>query len=200
MSKKAILGATAVLAIGVGGYLACDSEEGVEYDEASALQVSVSPKITLPLRDNPDMRPTQILIAVGGVSARHVQHGWLDDVWATAAFDLLAPEQMMPTILGTAPLPEGRYDQLRFNVVYAGVERDHRWYPLEIPSVDESGLKVNMSFCLIDGETHSLDLDWNAEDNLHYSEERGYWLTPVLDVSHAPTCADDMKAPGQEPK
>lgn len=197
MSKKVIMGATAILALGIGSYLACDAEEsGLEDAEASALEISVYPKVTVPLRDNPDARPTQILIAVGGVSAHHVEHGWLDDVWATTAFDLLAPEQMMPTILGAAPLPEGRFDQLRFDVVYAGVERDHRWYPLQIPSEDESGLKVHLSFCLIDGETHSLELDWNVEEALHYSEQRGYWLEPSLDVSHAPTCADDMRAPG----
>lgn len=195
MSTKILLGATAILALGIGSYLACDSEEGAG-EAASELKVSVYPKIELPLRDNPETFPSQVLIAVGGVSAHHTQLGWIDDVWQTTAFDLFAPEQAIPTILGASPMPEGRYDQLRFNVVYAGVEIDGKWLPLEIPSGDTSGLKVHTSFCLIDGETHSLELNWKVEveDALHYNEEQGWMLRPSLEVSNAPTCADDMKA------
>jgi len=140
--------------------------------------VIVEPKAEFPLRDDPAAKPSAILVVVSGVSAHHVERGWIDDVWATTAFDLLAPEDVMPTILGAARVAEGRYDQLRFDVVHAGVELDRRWYPLEIPSEDESGLEVPTGFCLVDGETASLELDWNVDEALHWSERRGYWLEP----------------------
>lgn len=194
MSKSIMLGATAVLALGIGGYLACDTED-VESEHTSELLVTIRPTHDFPLRDNPSEKPSTILVVVGGVSAHHVEKGWMDNVWATAAIDLLAPEQSIPTILGAARMPEGMYDQLRFDVVYAGVEVDRTWYPLEIPSSDKSGLKVHTGFCLVDGETSSLELDWNVDESLHWSEERGYWMDPSLQSFSPPTCADDLRTP-----
>jgi hypothetical protein len=194
MSKNIMLGATAILALGIGGYLACDAEDvGIEH--TSELVVSVRPTHQFPLRDNPSMRPTSILVVVRGMSAHHVQKGWFEDAWRTVPLDLLAPEQTIPTILGAARMPDGMYDQLRFDVVYAGVLVDRTWHPLEIPSVEQSGLKVHTNFCLLDGETSSLELDWNADEALHYNEQRGYWLEPSLETFSPPTCADDLRTP-----
>jgi hypothetical protein len=193
MSKKIVLGAVAVLACGLGGYLACDAED-VESEGTSELSLVIQPNVEFPLRDNPAAKPSTILVVVGGVHAHHVERGWVD-LWATAAFDLLAPEEAIPTILEAARAPEGMYDQLRFDIVYAGVQVDRRWYPLEIPSGDRSGLKVHTRFCLVDGEATSLELDWNVDESLHYSEERGYWLDPSLETFSPPTCADDLRTP-----
>lgn len=195
MSKKIMVGAAAVLACGIGGYVACDMEtDRVEDQGTSELMVVIQPKVDFPLRDNPASKPSTILLVVGGVYAHHVELGWVD-IWATAAFDLLAPEEAIPMILGAARMPEGMYDQLRFDVVYAGVELDRKWYPLEIPSGDQSGLKVHTGFCLVEGEASSLELDWNVDESLHYSEERGYWLTPSIETFSPPTCADDLRTP-----
>jgi hypothetical protein len=195
MSKKIMLGAAAVVACTVAGYIACDAEDGVGVDEGtSELTVLVKPRVEFPLRDNPATKPSQILLVVGGVSAHHVEHGWLD-IWATATIDLLAPEEAIPMILDAARMPMGMYDELRFDVVYAGVEIDRKWYPLEIPSEDKSGLKVHTGFCLVDGEAASLELDWNVDEALHYNEKRGYWLEPSLESFSPPTCADDLRTP-----
>jgi hypothetical protein len=76
-----------------------------------------------------------------------------------------------------------------------------RWFPLDIPSGDESGLKIHTSFCLeSSGDIASLELAWDASDGLHYSERRGYWLTPSITVWSAPTCAEDVTAPPFPPE
>lgn len=193
MSNKIILGAVAIFACGTAGYLACSSDDA-DSGRTSELQLSIQPEVEFPLRDNPSSRPSSILIAVSGVSAHHLEQGWVD-IWATASIDLLAPEQAIPTILNAARMPEGVYDQLRFDVVYAGVRIDRKWYPLEIPSGDESGFKVSTRFCMVEGEATSVELDWDVDDSLHYSEERGYWLTPAIETFSPPTCADDLRTP-----
>jgi hypothetical protein len=193
MSKTIMLGAGALLACGIAGYVACDTEDAAG-GRSSGLELHIQPEVDFPLRDNPSSRPTAILIAVGGVSAHHVQEGWVD-IWATASIDLLAPEQAIPTILNAARMPEGRYDELRFDVVYAGVRVDRKWYPLEIPSGDESGFKVHTGFCMVEGDATSVELDWNVDESLHYNEERGYWLTPSIETFSPPTCADDLRTP-----
>lgn len=192
MSKKIILGATTALAIGIGGYMACDAEEP-DTDRSSSLEVIFQPERELYLRDNPSQRPTTILLAVDGMHIHSVDEGWIDTN-VSAVVDLLAPDEAIPSMLAHAPLPEGVFDQIRLDVKFAGVEVDRRWYPLEIPSVEESGLKIHTRFCLVDGETVSLELEWDIDEALHWNEQRGYWLTPSLDVHSPPTCAEDMTA------
>lgn len=193
MSNKIMLGAAAILACGIAGYVACDSEDA-EGERESKLEVTIKPEVEFPLRDNPSSKPSSIVLAVSGVSAHHLEKGWVD-IWATASIDLLAPEQAIPTILNGARMPEGIYDELRFDVVYAGVRVDRKWYPLEIPSAEESGLKVHTRFCMVDGDAASVELDWDVDESLHYSEERGYWLTPSIETFSPPTCADDLRTP-----
>lgn len=194
MSRKIIVGAAAAFVLGVGGYLACDVDEPIEGDGTSELLVVIRPQAEFPLRDNPSTQPSTVLVVIGGLHAHHVEDGWVD-LHTTGTFDLLAPQDRIPGLLSTAGLPEGMFDQLRFDVVYSAVEVDRRWYPLEIPSEDQSGLKVHTGFCLVDGETSSLELDWDVDESLHYSDQRGYWLTPSLETFSPPTCADDLRTP-----
>ena len=82
------------------------------------------------------------------------------------------------------------------NSIYARsvVRVDNQWHWLDIPSGDESGLKIHTQFCLADDVTTNLQLEWNLEDALQHNDQRGYWLTPSIDVFSPPTCVDDMTA------
>jgi len=194
LGNKITMGAIAMVLLGVGTYFACDTQDGASADRTNELEVLIRPQIDIPLRDNPDRRPSTILLALDELGVHHKESGWMElDVRAT--IDLLAPEDAIPALLGMVPLPDGQYDQLRFHVEFSAVEIDRQWYPLAIPSQDSSGLKFHTEFCLYDGETLSLEMDFDIDESLHYNESRGYWLEPSITVQSPPTCVEDMRNP-----
>ena len=195
MSRNAFMlaGAIAVAAAG-GAYAACEVEGEDNTDRTNELAIEVHPEFELPLRDNPSQRPTQIVLAVDGVHLHHAGIGWID-LESRGIFDLLDPTDEWPTMDAGKRIPDGTYDKIRFEVQFAAVKVDRKWYPLEIPSGDTSGLKIDAAFCLLEGEIDVLTLKWDVDESLKYNEQKGYWMNPVIKPWSPPTCTDDLRTP-----
>ena len=110
--------------------------------------------------------------------------GWIVINNTTATYDLLLLRNGASVVLGEHPLDVGRYTQIRLivgtgsNVVVDGVT-----YPLEIPSGEQSGLKLNHSFDIEDGLLYELLLDFDAERSIVVTGNGQYKLKPVIRVT-----------------
>lgn len=80
-------------------------------------------------------------------------------------------------------LPVGRINQMRMilgennEVVVDGVTHD-----LETPSADQSGLKFNINADIVEGETFSMLIDFDAEKSVIEKGNGKYSLKPVITV------------------
>lgn len=109
--------------------------------------------------------------------------GWfvINDISAT--YDLLTLRNGASTVLGTAKLDAGHYSQIRLvigagsNVVVGGIT-----HPLEIPSGEESGMKLNHAFEIQPGLLYELILDFDAERSIVLTGSGKYLLKPVIRV------------------
>ena len=110
--------------------------------------------------------------------------GWFVINNTTATYDLLLLRNGASVVLGDHPLDAGRYTQIRLiigtgsNVVVDGVT-----YPLEIPSGEQTGVKLNHSFVIEDGLLYELLLDFDAERSIVVTGNGQYKLKPVIRVN-----------------
>ena len=75
------------------------------------------------------------------------------------------------------------------------VQVDHKWYEVEVPSGEQSGLKIHTTFCIVDGDAENLGIEFDVGESLHWSQQRGWWLTPSMNVFSPPSCTDDLATP-----
>jgi len=101
-----------------------------------------------------------------------------------ATYDLLLLRNGASVVLGDHPLDAGHYTQIRLiigtgsNVVVDGIT-----YPLEIPSGQQTGVKLNHSFDIQDGLLYELLLDFDAERSIVLTGNGQYKLKPVIRVT-----------------
>lgn len=101
-----------------------------------------------------------------------------------STYDLITLRNGVFVTIGFArQIPAGAYDQVRLvlgsgsNVVVGGVT-----HPLEVPSGQQSGIKVNGAFSVpVDG-TAELILDFDAARSIHVTGTGTYMLNPVIRV------------------
>lgn len=109
--------------------------------------------------------------------------GWIVINNNSATYDLLTLRNGASVVLGNSPLDAGSYSQLRLiigagsNVVVNGVT-----YPLEIPSGEQSGIKLNHSFEIQSGLIYELLLDFDAQRSIVLTGNGQYKLKPVIRV------------------
>ena len=107
--------------------------------------------------------------------------GWFVINNTAATYDLLTLRNGASVVLGNNSLDAGHYTQIRLiigtgsNVVIDGVT-----YPLEIPSGEQSGFKLNHSFVIEDGLLYELLLDFDAERSIVVTDNGQYKLKPVI--------------------
>lgn len=109
--------------------------------------------------------------------------GWfiINDIPAT--YDLLKLRNGASTVLGNAKLDAGSYSQIRLligtgsNVVVDGIT-----HPLEIPSGEQSGIKLNHPFEIQSNLLYELILDFDAERSIVQTGNGQYKLKPVIRV------------------
>ncbi len=112
--------------------------------------------------------------------------GWFVINNNTATYDLLLLRNGASVVLGNHSLDVGHYTQIRLiigtgsNVVVDGVT-----YPLEIPSGEQTGVKLNHSFVIEDGLLYELLLDFDAERSIVVTGNGQYKLKPVIRVTPA---------------
>lgn len=109
--------------------------------------------------------------------------GWFVMNNNTATYDLLTLRNGASVVLGNSLLDAGSYSQLRLiigagsNVVVDGVV-----YPLEIPSGEQAGVKLNHAFDIQEGLVYELTLDFDAERSIVLTGNGKYKLKPVIRV------------------
>jgi len=110
--------------------------------------------------------------------------GWFVINNDSATYDLLLLRNGASVVLGDHPLDAGRYTQIRLiigtgsNVVVDGVT-----YPLEIPSGEQTGVKLNHAFDIQAGLLYELLLDFDAERSIVLTGNGQYKLKPVIRVT-----------------
>lgn len=101
----------------------------------------------------------------------------------TATYDLLRLRNGASAILGNNYLDAGSYTQIRLiigtgsNIVVNGVS-----YPLEIPSGEQTGIKLNHAFVIESGLIYELILDFDADRSIVHTGNGQYKLKPVIRV------------------
>jgi hypothetical protein len=107
--------------------------------------------------------------------------GWFVINNNSATYNLLTLRNGASVILGNNSLDAGSYTQIRLiigtgsNIVVNGVT-----YPLEIPSGEQSGLKLNHAFVIESGLLYELILDFDAEHSIVLTGNGQYKLKPVI--------------------
>ncbi|RYY90283.1 MAG: DUF4382 domain-containing protein [Chitinophagaceae bacterium] len=99
----------------------------------------------------------------------------------SGAYNLLALTAGHDTLLGASDLTSGRIQQIRLilgndNYVVAGGQR----YPLETPSAQQSGLKLNINQYISESVTYRLVMDFDAGRSIHRTGNGRYMLKPVI--------------------
>ena len=108
-------------------------------------------------------------------------NGWFIINNNTATYDLLRLRNGASVILGNNYLDAGSYTQIRLiigtgsNIVVNGVT-----YPLEIPSGEQTGVKLNHAFEIQSGVIYELILDFDAEHSIVLTGNGQYKLKPVI--------------------
>ncbi len=103
-------------------------------------------------------------------------------------YNLLALRNGIDTLLVTAPVPAGTVSQIRLilgpnNSVVVGGQA----YPLNTPSAQESGLKLNLHETLSAGGAYTFWLDFDAGKSIHQTGNGKYMLKPVIRAYTAQT-------------
>lgn len=97
--------------------------------------------------------------------------------------DLLKLNNGADTLLGTAELETGTYNQLRFilgdnsEIIVDGQSKN-----LKVPSGQESGFKVNLDATVIKDSITTKIIDFDAARSISVTGNREYILNPVLKV------------------
>jgi hypothetical protein len=109
--------------------------------------------------------------------------GWIVVCSNPGIYDLLLLTNGLDTVLVDTMLAPGQYTQIR---LYLGdnntVVVNNQSYPLEIPSAQQSGLKLNHNFNIEPNVLYELTLDFNAEDEIHQTGNGQYMMNPVIRV------------------
>lgn len=83
-------------------------------------------------------------------------------------------------LVGDTVLGAGHYSQIRLMVTEAHVVVDGQSHPLEIPSAENTGLKLVHSFDIVAGSTYDLLIDFSVEHSV-YQTGNGTWkMKPVV--------------------
>ena len=109
--------------------------------------------------------------------------GWHTIDVDTTYVDLLTLTDGNSAVLADSTLPSGYYTQIRLilgegnNVVVDSVTHD-----LEVPSSENTGLKLNHPFTIDAGAMYEVTLDFDADRSVHMTGNEKYKMKPVIRV------------------
>ncbi|MCZ7555624.1 MAG: DUF4382 domain-containing protein [Bacteroidia bacterium] len=115
----------------------------------------------------------------------------IDDKWVTVngnpvTVNLLEWNNGKSIEIGRAELGPGKYTQIRLMVTKAELDVDGKTWNLDIPSADQTGLKLNGNFDVVAGSTYELMLDFDASKSIVRmgppNNPNGYKLQPTIRV------------------
>jgi hypothetical protein len=108
--------------------------------------------------------------------------GWIEVSAEPSRLDLLSLTNGNVALLGELELEPGRYNQMRFVLgTNNEIVIDGEIIPLETPSAQQSGLKLNIQTQITEGGLYSLLLDFDASRSIVRAGNSGkYLLKPVI--------------------
>jgi hypothetical protein len=178
---KEILTIIAVVVIGGFLLIGCEEDDGIPGSYTP--EPEGNGQIRMYLVDDP-ADYDQVNIVVDRVEVHRSDPGaWIVVNDSTATYDLLVLTNGANAILADEELEPGHYTQIRLyldegsNVVVDGVT-----YDLEIPSGQQSGLKLNHPFDIEPEMLYELTLDFDAEKSIHQTGSGQYMMNPVIRV------------------
>lgn len=125
-----------------------------------------------PARPAPEQDPEHPTSDSEGLEARRVSD-------ECQTLDLLTLQDGVTEAVGIARLPAGEYGNIWMVVTDASIVMRGFEYRLDLPSGEESGVKVSGAFRLNDGGATTVTLDFNAARSIT-SAPSGYMLAPVI--------------------
>lgn len=125
---------------------------------------------------NIDIQGVEIHRAEGNQSS-----GWVSLDVNEGVYDILTLANGLDTLLGSADLPSGRVSQIRLVLGSNNtVKINGEVKPLETPSAQQSGLKVQVHTQLSPGVTYLITLDFDAARSIVFKGNDTYSLKPVI--------------------
>lgn len=129
----------------------------------------------------------KVLVEIVGVNIHYSgtdsgNEGWVSMETKAGVYDLLTLQNNVTAVLADdTKIPSGSVDQIRLvlgsnnSVVIENVS-----FPLETPSAEESGLKINMNLVLSPEKEYDVLLDFNAEESVVVKSAGLFLLKPVI--------------------
>ncbi len=123
----------------------------------------------------------QVLVNKDGSANDTTDSGWEAIMEDSMVVNLLDYQNGAVLELGEAELEAGRYNQIRLllgdnnNVVVDG-----ETVPLQTPSAQQSGYKLNVQADVESGQVYDLVIDFDASQSIVQTGNGGYILKPVL--------------------
>jgi hypothetical protein len=123
----------------------------------------------------------QVNIDVQSVEINTDSGGWMTLNTFSGMYDLLDLTNGIDTLIANDSLPVGMITQIRLNLGSNNtIMVDSVIYPLEIPSGNTSGLKINIHQNLVAGGSYTLLVDFDAGHSIVEQGNGVYKLKPVL--------------------
>ncbi len=113
----------------------------------------------------------------------HINSDWVQlDLLHPGIYDLLDFQNGVDTLLAGEDVPAGKISQIRLILSNDGnsVVKGGQTYPLETPSAQQSGLKLNLHDELIPDIAYRLWIDFDASRSIVETGSGKYQLKPVI--------------------
>lgn len=109
-------------------------------------------------------------------------NGWTSiHVLRPGLYNLLSLRNGIDTVLSSADIPAGNITQVRLVLgANNSIETTGGSFPLETPSAEQSGLKINVQANLKPGQTYKLWLDFDASKSIVETGSGKFMLKPVI--------------------
>lgn len=180
MRKVIALALTASLVLGLGLFAGCS-------DDSTTTPTNGTGFIKISLIDAPgdyqQVNLEVIRVEVHRSDAADSDSGWLVVSEDTTTVDLLTLTGGNFAILADSTLPSGTYTQVRLVLSENNtVMVDSMLHDLDVPSGQNSGLKLNHPFTINDDAIYEFTLDFDVDRSIHQTGDGQYIMKPVIRI------------------
>jgi hypothetical protein len=154
---------------------ACNKDKG-------ASPTSSTTTYNMYMTDAPAASYQQVNVNITGAMVNSSVSGWVSLAIRPGIYDLLMLSNGKDTLLANGQIAVGNVSQVRLILAPTGnsVMVNGTLYPLETPSAQQSGLKINVNNTLVAGITYMLTLDFDAGQSVVQTGNGSYILKPVI--------------------
>ncbi len=178
MKQNQLIAIALVVVVLLGGWYLMKGGTGT-----LVLQITDAPPELNISRADVTISQVQVHMAAAGQGGNSTDNstteaGWRTVVEGSQTFDLIAIRDIKE-FLGEASLTPGKYTQIRLTLEQALVTIDGMEYDLNVPS---DSIKLTKGFDIVEGETTTLTLDFDAKESVHAAGKDSYILRPTIKV------------------